>query len=313
MSESERDCVLAIVVAYLPEPERFADLLRHLLSQATAVLVVDNTPAGKDDAERVVMALPDHGGRLRITRCGDNLGIGAALNIGIDAAQAEQFTSVLLSDQDSLPSVDMVSQLLRTTHELSATGIRVGAISPAYVDEVTGASFGFQVQRPDAWFYSVFDSSAADPWVEVLTSITSGTLIPVSAFAIVGTMREDYFIDDIDAEWCLRARSHGLHLFGTARAVMRHRLGDSSFPLWYLRWRRFNGYQPLRLYYRFRNFIVLCGEPHAPLGWKVRASWYWLGNIYAYLIFSPNRVMNARYIFRGLFDGFRRRMGRYND
>lgn len=305
--------VIAVVVAYFPEPQRFTELLGRLLAQTDAVLVVDNTPALQKDAERVVLAMPEHGGRLRIVRCGDNLGIGAALNIGIRTAAAEGYAHVLLSDQDSLPADDMVDQLLCTLHALVADNRDVGCVSPAYVDEVTGGWFGFQVRRPGQWFYSVVEAKSANPWVEVLTSITSGTLIPVRAFERVGPMREDYFIDDIDAEWCLRARFMGLHLFGTARAVMHHRLGDESFPLWYLRWRRFNSYRPPRLYYRFRNFIVLCGEEHTPLGWKIRAGWYWLGNAYAYLVFSPDRRANARYILRGLYDGIRGRMGRYQD
>jgi len=304
--------VIAIVVAYFPEPQRFAALLDQFLAQTDAVLVVDNTPASVEDAERVVMAMPEYGERLRLVRCGDNIGIGAALNIGIEVATAEGYELVLLSDQDSLPAEDMVKQLLRTFDDLSAHRFDVGCVSPAYMDEVTGGWFGFQVKRPGQLLYSTLNAELADPWVEVLTSITSGTLIPAAAFMRVGGMREDYFIDDIDAEWCLRARFKGLHLFGTVRAVMHHRLGDASFPLWYLRWRRFNSYSPLRLYYRFRNFIALCGEEHTPLGWKIRATWYWLGNIYAYLLFSPNRRANAQYIFRGLYDGFRGRMGRYD-
>lgn len=304
--------VLAVVVAYLPEPIRFGELLGTLLRQVPAVLVVDNSPATHFDAEQVILAMPEHGAALRLVRCGENLGIAAAINVGIDAARVAGYELVLLNDQDSLPADDMVAHLLATFDALKAAGVTVGSVSPAYVDEVTGDWFGFQVMRPGKWFYSVAAAASADPWIEVLTSITSGTLVPIAVLDAVGVMREDYFIDDVDSEWCLRARARGFRLFGTVRAVMRHRLGDDSFALWYLRWRRFSSYRPLRLYYRFRNFVALCGEDHTPLAWKVRASWYWLGNIYAYLLFSPNRLTNARYIARGLYDGFRGRMGRYD-
>jgi rhamnosyltransferase len=295
----------------MPEPIRFCALLETLLCQVGAVLVVDNTPAERRDTEQAIMALDAQGAGLRLIRCGENLGIAAAINIGVEAARSEGYEMVLLNDQDSLPADDMVSQLLSTFDALSKSGMQVGSVSPGYIDEVTGDRFGFQVLRPGRWLYSVAAASSADPWIEVLTSITSGTLIPIAVFDAVGVMREDYFIDDVDIEWCLRARSKGFRIFGTARALMRHRLGDDSFALWYLRWRQVSTYRPLRLYYRFRNFIALCREEHTPLGWKVRASWYWLGNLYAYLLFSPNRLANARYIARGLYDGFRGRMGRY--
>lgn len=302
--------VLAVVVAYFPEPQRFSSLLQQLLAQTGSVLVVDNTPALEKDAERVAVAMPEYGERLRIVRCGENSGIGVALNIGIEAAIQEGYEHVLLSDQDSLPAHDMVQQLLHISTLLSAAKFDVGAVSPAYLDEVTGDWFRFQVKRPGQLLYSSVDASTADPWLEVLTSITSGTLIPIAAINQVGLMREDYFIDDIDVEWCLRAKFKGFRLFGTANAVMHHRLGEATFRVWCFGWRYFNGYHPSRLYYRFRNFILLCREDHAPLGWKIRAGSYWLGQLYGYLLFSPNRRANSRYISRGFYDAFRRRVGK---
>jgi rhamnosyltransferase len=194
---------------------------------------------------------------------------------------------------------------------LRPIGIRVGCVGPTYVDHVTGQTFGFQVQEPGHLFYSTLASERADPWVEVITGITSGSLIPCSVFADVGAMREDYFIDYVDTEWCHRARHHGYKLYGTSHASMEHHLGDDTFQVWYLRWRPFSSYSPLRLYYRFRNFVLLMRCGYVPWRWKVRAGWYWLGNLYAYMLFSPSRKENFRYIARGLFDGIRGRTGRY--
>lgn len=39
------------------------------------------------------------------------------------------------------------------------------------------------------------------------TLITSGMLIPLSLFGKIGMFREDYFIDSVDHEFCLRARA----------------------------------------------------------------------------------------------------------
>jgi rhamnosyltransferase len=123
-------------------------------------------------------------------------------------------------------------------------------------------------------------------------------------------MREDYFIDYVDTEWCHRARAAGYRLFGTSRARMGHHLGDDMFRVWYLRWRPFNAYSPLRLYYRFRNFVLLMKCGYVPMAWKLRASWYWLGNLYAYALFSPSRLRNLRFIGKGLLDGLLGRGGR---
>lgn len=312
MNRATTGRVIAIVVTFLPEPQRFAELLRELLTQTDAILVIDNTPAWNHDAERVAMAMPEHGNQLRIARCGDNVGIGAALNIGLAAAISEGFDYILLSDQDSLPDGAMTEKLTRVMAEVKGSGRRVACVMPCYVDEVTQHRFGFQVQQRKDLFYSTCDPDQAKPWIEVVSGITSGSLYDADVFASVGTMKEEYFIDLVDTEWFHRARALGFGLFATSEAVLYHRQGDTMFPVWYLRWRPFTGYKPPRLYYRFRNIVALYSAGYVPFLWKIRAGWFWLGNIYAYLLFSPNRRRNARYIFRGLYDGIRGRMGRYD-
>jgi rhamnosyltransferase len=285
-------------------------LLAALSKQVGHVLVVDNTPLNDECVSNLLEEWPPHARPAELRRLGDNVGIAAALNVGIEAAIERGFEYVLLSDQDSVPAPDMVRELLRVAKERESTGASVGCVGPTYVDEVTRHTFGFQVQEPGRLFYSVRDGNEADPWVEVITGITSGSLIPCKVFAKVGGMREDYFIDYVDTEWCHRARHAGYRLYGTSLARMAHHLGDDTFPVWYLRWRSFSSYSPLRLYYRFRNFVLLMKCGYVPWRWKVRASWYWFGNLYAYALFSPRRIENLRYIARGLADGIRGRGGR---
>jgi rhamnosyltransferase len=122
-------------------------------------------------------------------------------------------------------------------------------------------------------------------------------------------MREDFFIDHVDTEWCHRARALGFRNFGTARTRLAHHLGDALFRVWYFGWQRHSEYSPVRLYYRFRNFILLCRLPHVPLRWAMRASWYWLGNAYAHCLFAERRWANLRAVARGLWDGMRGRSG----
>ena len=41
-------------------------------------------------------------------------------------------------------------------------------------------------------------------------------------------MKESYFIDNIDLEWCFRAKSKGYELIGTDEAVLYHAIGERS-------------------------------------------------------------------------------------
>ncbi|MFX8766500.1 glycosyltransferase family 2 protein, partial [Acinetobacter baumannii] len=49
--------------------------------------------------------------------------------------------------------------------------------------------------------------------------ISSGSLISVEALKAVGLMRDYYFIDYVDTEWCLRAEYLGYKNFVSAQAI----------------------------------------------------------------------------------------------
>jgi len=301
--------VLGIVVTFHPAADALLPLLRSLAQQVDALLVVDNTPGTGEDIEVVLAPLRASLSRLRLLRLGDNIGIAAAQNIGIRIALEEGFDYVLLSDQDSLPAPDMVEVLRGCSEQLKSQGARVGCICPEYFDRTTEQAYRFQVQRPGKWFYSSMPGDTAKLWFEIIISISSGTLIPREALEAVGPMREDFFIDHVDSEWCLRARALGYHNFGTTRTRLTHQLGDAPFRVWYFGWGMHSEYSPVRLYYRFRNFVLLCRLPHVPFRWAVRASWFWLGNVYAHCVFAQHGWNNICAIVLGLWDGMLGRSG----
>lgn len=301
--------VHAVVVTYLPDAVLLRDLLVALSTQVERVFVVDNTPQANACVENQLLAvsLPN----LHLTRLGENLGIARALNVGVEQALQSGATHVLLSDQDSLPRPDMVAGLLRAEQELTARGVRVGAVGPTFTDAHTGITFPFQVDVSGKLFYGRMRTSAECPLVEALTLITSGTLIPIDAWIDVGAMREDFFIDHVDIEWSHRARAAGYKLYGTAYASMAHRMGDAQLRVWYFGWHRESAYSPLRVYYRMRNFIALCKLDFISVRWKLRSSWYWLGFIYSQAIYGSCRRQALGMALRGVWDGLHGRMGRY--
>ena len=286
------DSICAVVVTYRPTPVVLRELLTRLRPQVGKILVVDNTPSSDSKVDTVLAQASDGMNSIEVTRLGENLGIAAALNVGIESARRHHFDYVLLSDQDSRPDQGMVRALTTAHDELVSQGILVGCTCPAFVDLVAGHSVPFQIQEPGRFFYSNCPTEQAIPWVEVLTTITSGSLVPINAIDAVGGMREDLFIDNVDTEWCHRARAGGFRLFGVGSAILEHRLGEGTFRVWYMRWRLFNDCSPHRMYYRVRNFLFLCGQSYVPLRWKIRTGWNWIGNVYAYCVYSP-RVGNT--------------------
>lgn len=303
--------VHAVVVTYVPEATPLRELLIALSPQVAHIHVVDNTPLVDERVERLLTNTTI--GNVGLTRLGDNLGIAKALNVGIEAAITAGATHVLLSDQDSLPASGMVEGLLRAEYELRAQGHKIAAIGPSFVDQISTQAYRFQVRRSGGWFYARQEPSEEQPHVRTLSLITSGILIPVAALRDIGLMREDFFIDHVDVEWGHRAISRGYALFGTRYAQMSHHMGERTLRVWVFGWRSLSEYGPLRLYYRFRNFVYLLKLAYVPLWWKLRASWFWLGEAYAHVIFSRRRLEDLRMILRGCMDGLCGRLGRYPD
>lgn len=307
MKSNQENGVVAVVVTFHPETRQLLPLLSSLADQVDTVIVVDNTPYGSVGAIEVV----ERSGisNVNLVSIGSNLGVAKALNIGIEEGLRLKATYFVFSDQDSLPQSGMISGLLRAYDELSSQQLKVGAIGPTFVNSVVHGSYRFQVRSPSGFGYRTVSPSECHPHVDTLSLITSGILIPASVLRDVGNMCEDLFIDHVDVEWCHRVRSRGYRVFGTAYASMVHQMGDTPLAVWVFGWRLISGYGPTRLYYRFRNFIYILGLDYVPTWWKWRATWFWLGEAYAHLIFSNYRIKSLSSICRGCVDGFKGLMG----
>lgn len=304
--------VISVIVTFNPHRAHLKALLTSLGTQSFKVVIVDNTESIEDSITQNVVESGVGGDKFHIIRLGENTGIAKALNVGIQWALDQGADFVLLSDQDSLPADDMVSNLLRAYVALFHQGLRVGAIGPTFTDLHTALTYPFQAQLPGRFFYGHKAPTVDEPHVEALTLITSGVLIPADVIRDVGPMREDFFIDQVDIEWCHRARWKGYHLFGSGWAKMYQRMGEARLRVWYLGWRYESAYGPIRVYYRLRNFVALCKLDFVDFRWKVRNAWFSLGIVYSHAFFSKQQ--NFRYFLfaiKGIWHGLRNRMGPY--
>lgn len=301
--------VYAIVVTYYPDLTVLGELLGALHAQVGRILLIDNSPADCQVLEVMLRERPRSG--VHLVRFGENLGIARALNIGIRMALDDGAAHILLSDQDSLPATDMVAGLLRALDEMRTQGLRVGAVGPIYTDINTGRTFPFKALVSGKFFPGEVFPNTERPHVDALSLITSGTLIPAPVFSAVGLMLEDLFIDRVDTEWCLRARSLGYFLCGTSYARLYQRMGDGVLRVWYFGWRSVSIYAPVRLYYQIRNSAYLCRSDYIGFRLKVRNIWYAFGVAYSQIVFGRRRLYSCKMALRGLWDGLIGRMGRY--
>src|SRR5262245_43105318 len=225
MRDAQKSAIVAVVVTYYPDNTRLDAVLRALVDSVDSVVVVDNGSPNVDE-QRVRHAHP-----LAITRkLGTNKGLAAAQNEGIAMAKQLGASHILFLDQDSVPQSGMALHLMQTLEGLTARGLKVACVGPQSRAPGSASLSGFSRL---GWFrLRMADCTNHELAAECDFPISSGSLIPTEVIDQIGGMEEGLFIDQVDTEWCLRARARGYHIFGDCGAVLEHRLGENIHRVW---------------------------------------------------------------------------------
>jgi rhamnosyltransferase len=300
---SHRIC--ATVVTFQPDLSQLQRLIAALASQVDQFVVVDNTPEADRSAE-LVKLVAAHGGALLAV--GRNLGLAEGQNRGVAWARDRGFSHVLLMDQDSVPAPDMVRSLLRGLRDANRLARPVAAVGAAFIDPRIPETPYFLKLGP-LGLQRVRCRQEGCEVVEVDVLIASGTLLPVSSLERVGPMDRDLFIDYVDTDWCFRALAQGMRIYGVCAACFEHRLGDRAIRLWVGGFRRVGLHQPLRLYYIFRNALLIYRRPHAPRHWIASDIVRLMRMAVFYTLGVRPRASYVRMMLQGLRDGWQGRSG----
>lgn len=296
--------VCAVFVCFYPDFELFKTAIQALSSQVGKVVVVNN--GANAEVEHWLECYD-----LITLGYGKNIGVAAAHNKGIAWAVTHGFKFVVLMDQDSVASTDMVATMLASVIELDHADVKYAAIGPGIVSMKTGmplplTQLGFVNNTVQ---YNDKTSNIIN--VDIL--ISSGSLIPLRVIDDIGDMNEGLFIDNVDLEWCFRASHKGYKLYLNPRAVLRHNFGDSTVNLWFFGHRSFVAHKPIRLYYMMRNLIILCSLPHTPREWIVQDMYRGIKKFFIFSLLITPRRKNAFMMLRGIKDGISGKLGCFQD
>ena len=267
------------------------DRIRQILPQVGQVVVVDNTPlqAGSIDVRAAIQGLPN----TEVIENQANKGIAEALNQGLAFAAKNGFDWLLTLDQDTQCHPDMVKTLIRLSEVCQPRPLVLGS---NYFDPQTNRT-KVPIGKND------------DDFLEQKTVITSGCLIDVKLALSIGGFRADYFIDQVDHEFCLRARANGYPVIISRKPLMTHsvgRPGGVRLPFLGV----LPNHPPVRKYYIARNTVVTVAAY-----WREEPAWclrrltrLFLGLIEMALL-EEHRFSKVRAFVGGVVDGLSDRMG----
>lgn len=302
--KQNRGLVWAIVVTYHPELDKLRLLLDSLACQVDGVVLVDN---GSSDSVLSWLGAYQYPVPLQVFSLGDNKGIAAAQNVGIQHVMRQEVDYVILFDHDSHPESNMVAKLRDAAEEKLAAGVNLAAVGPRYLDDRHDNPppfiqvHGLKVERQPC--------TRCDSVVEVDYLIASGCLIPTRTLGLVGDMQEKLFIDYVDIEWGLRAKTKGFQSFGVCAAMMSHDLGDEPFVFF---GNKYPHHSALRHYYHFRNAIWMYCQDWPPLHWKLADGLRLFLKYGFYTLFAKPRYKHWWMMTKGVWHGLTGRMGKVN-
>ncbi|MDE6577432.1 MAG: glycosyltransferase family 2 protein [Muribaculaceae bacterium] len=285
--EDEREKTVAVMVLYHPELDFLEKNLKAITPQVGKVYIIDNTPEGDLSGWN---CLESKHAYFPLKR---NLGIAAAQNIGIRYAAEEGVDLIYFLDQDSLSPAGIIENLKACRHRLLEKNIKVGAVGACPINRQNGEAYqGKKGGREKEMLCC-----------EVAELISSGSLISTKTFQDTGCMEEDLFIDLVDHEWCWRAKAKGDYRhFIDLTTELNHQIGGGDRRLL---WKKVAMPSPFRIYYLYRNVILMSGRDYVENKWKF-INLVKLGlKIFYYPVFISPRKVYARNIIRGIRDGIR--------
>lgn len=274
---------IAGAVILYNSPVDVLDNINTYLNQIEKLYVIDNSTEPNKELVKVFQSKEG----IVYTTLNGNKGVAAALNHAAKQAIQDGFTLLLTMDDDTRTPANMVSQMLafwnNYTHSL-------GILSGVHHD------------KPD-----IIDHRS------VLYTLTSGNLLNLAAYQSIGDFRDDFFIDHVDHDYCIRLNNAGYHVVELPSIHLDHKLGYAEqIKLGSRIVYTYGTNTPIRLYYYARNGIYVARKyfrQHPEFSWMLTKELVrrWVKT----LILDKNRSQRVKMMMQGFKDGLNRHLGKY--
>lgn len=272
------------IVTYEPDVVRLKKNLSRVARQVDGVYIVDNHSSIANEIRQLLFAYDN----VELIENDRNYGIAKALNQMCEIAVERGYSWILTLDQDTVVSESMIELFKPYTDDLMN-----GIICPAVYYEGWG-------KKPEGIKNTQY----------VYACMTSASLTQIEAWRRVGGFRENYFIDYVDNEFCMKLGLNHYKILRVNAVQISHQLGESGtkkvmgFKI------RYSRHSPLRLYYMARNNYAFIREYRAHL--SVFKEILKMNYVLAQgILFSDKRKEAIRFVKRGISDAKKEISGEY--
>jgi rhamnosyltransferase len=297
------DTFATVTVTYFPKKTDIQNL-SMIAKMSDLLVIIDNTDFGISfniDSDRNVIIINNK----------KNIGLAAALNKGISIAGKNGYDNIFLFDQDTVVDTSYFKKMLRFKNEIGNSSCAFYV--PNFLDRNSQTIAKYPVLTKYHFRHETCPNVKAFLPNRLLISITSGKLISYRTYQKIGPLKDNYFIDFIDNEYCLRAASKGLFVSVNCDVQIDHSIGLRSVRRFFGVTIKPNNHSPLRRYFIARNGIKTAKD-------YIRNYYSFsfllilrLGHeIISIILYERHKTRKIKAIAKGIMDGFVNKMGRPN-
>lgn len=277
--------VNAGIVLYNPDIKRLQKNIESIWRQVENVILVDNGSKSVNDIISILSKYPN----TILIRNKENEGIARALNQICLKTEEQDIPWVITLDQDSIcPDGLITSMMSYSANE------EIGIICPAVYYE--GLNVKKQNQEETEYVYAC---------------MTSASLTRLKAWKMVHGFQEDYFIDFVDNDFCMKLKLAGYKILRVNKCILHHQLGESHVRKFFYGKIKvcYTKHQPWRFYYMIRNNLYFIHKYRRYL--NVIKEYFKVIYIAAKgLLFADEKSNTLLYICRGYRDARNNKLGK---
>jgi GT2 family glycosyltransferase len=268
------------------------------------IIVVDN--ASTDETSSLVAARYPH---VTLLRMAENRGTGGALAAGLAyAALEKRHDWIWMFDQDSIPGSDALKLIADEAQRFDRESSEIGVLATLPVNPNMEVS-----STPWLWRNRFVKPPAKllnGPMLYADMVITSGSMVRREVIEKIGLPRSDFFIDFVDYEYCLRARSHGYKIVVITRAKLQHEVGKARTLRFLLgRQHIWSEHCPFREYYYSRNITYSVWWLYPSLSAKGFLLLHLIRHAVSVLLMGSEKLDCLIKMVQGFWDGRRASLG----
>lgn len=256
------------------------------------IIVVDN------NSTEDISTLPEQYPGVILIRNHDNYGFCKGNNIGIEKAVELKYDYCWILNNDTVVAKDCLGKLvdaLSQDESIAAVTNRVDYYQDHSLSWFAGGIFLNGIPAIRGFFEKINDNHEQED-TEYLVGCSF--LARTDILNKVGGFDENYFCYVEDVDISMKIRELGWKIIYSKDAVVWHKVSAST-----------GIHSPLKLYYKHRNMLYFLRKFNNPINPSVR--WYLSSFRYILSLLVKHRNPKAAwYLFRGLVDGTKGRMGK---